>query len=1321
MAVIFLAVVGCRTHDAPSPRPQLPAAPPSYRFADGTGQLVIGVYVPTETPVRVQSQLPDEIWQRLVEGIDATEQEEEEVVEVDWEDPGPVVARAKQIEAYAEEWSRELGIRIVVVECLGSEFRRLPLVVAVEDDFENARRADPRVVHAETLSLDAVRDAFQHAPQVVALDADPRRVLTASHQHDVLRVSFPSTPNSIRLIDRRGDVHWTAKGTGETTSIPFDAAQSVHDFVVQATWTRAGVPLERGWRIVDLVGTVTRDVYAGDTVDAGGVFAVRTIVSHSKTKAPFAGRTEQFQITRRKAILAQAEGTSDASGTMDVRLAVPQSTTPGPALLRVGPDRFKIEIRRSLRVSIVMDRGIYRPHEKAHVRVLVHRFPSGRPAAKEPVTLRYQTGSRTRETTVTTSEFGIASFEFRVGKASRGRRAVRATAGDGRAFARFRIQPFERPLFSLTLDPNRARPGEQVTAYARYFDGTPMIGAQIDVRAPGGPAGKTDATGAFRFTVPVNATGFNVRLKSADGRTVLEYLPVATRPAPTLQLAQSFVAGLPCLLKIHAPGHRRVRLAIGGRPVEVALDESGHGSWTLPPTDARVQIAMDAGGVQSTHSFEPTRALFRADRRTALVGTSLRLESATPVSATQPLYIDVRRGRNLLRTLVRRASDPFELEIEPDWVGVVTLEAYRFASRIERSTTVNVLVLRNDGLRVLAEPDRPAYRPRETARVDVSVRDAQGKPTSAALGYWAVDEAVLSLSPPTPGFETVFRSLPARPNSNIHAVATDTRAGRPASHRSLDRALGAIRHGATHFPLVYLEHEARAREHETLMAKLSWASVKGVGRGIEKMFLEIPLAEIRAFGSLRQLVGWYVANGYLPAESTRDPWGGSWRFVEAKDHAGLMWRSAGPDRVWRTADDRHVTWRQYDLTSFVPDRVFRLVAALHEHDKDFHALPPFIVPLPNSAIGIGGGAGGGRRGRGGKRHLRAGGGAAMAAAPIRSDFRPTLVFVPERILGPTGKTTLEIPLADSITTWQLRLVATARSGAIGVAETQLRVRQPLQAEPWVAPHLTVGDRISMPVLLRNDTDRPMTARVQLKVSSGLHAKKLHHSVSIPARGAQACRFPIEAREAGAAHVEIDATAGTERDRIRKSLTVHRAEFRRVDSAPLQFRSGRVPFARAFPDRVSGEFAVELVPNATADAVGSYRRLIREPHGCFEQTASTVYPMAMALALLKRDGQTNEALEKLARAHLEKRCRVVADSRSARHARWVLALGSRPGAPRPVGVRLAVVSRRRGGPPRRSRHREAHPGVLVEHTRRARSLGLPRAHGVRHLGAGAGGR
>jgi len=282
----------------------------------------------------------------------------------------------------------------------------------------------------------------------------------------------------------------------------------------------------------------------------------------------------------------------------------------------------------------------------------------------------------------------------------------------------------------------------------------------------------------------------------------------------------------------------------------------------------------------------------------------------------------------------------------------------------------------------------------------------------------------------------------------------------------------------------------------------------------------------------------------------------------------------------------------------MPPRIHRFYDLVKATLPDGHPMTagPFWGPTYNAVIGIAGGAGGGFRGRAGRRNLRAGGGFGYAPAPTRRDFPPTLVFVPEVLTGPDGRITLSVPLADSITTWRMRLVASSAAGGAGVAETKLRVTQPLHLDPWLAPHLTDGDTIDLPVSVRNETDAAIRALVRLEVTHHLRVVgEAQAEVEVGPRGTGAHVFRIRAVKPGKAQVRIETIAGNERDAVARIVTIRRdaREVVRTSSARISAGSAWLPkLGRPGP----GKLRLDLYPSPIADTIAGIDGLIRAPHG-----------------------------------------------------------------------------------------------------------------------------
>lgn len=91
----------------------------------------------------------------------------------------------------------------------------------------------------------------------------------------------------------------------------------------------------------------------------------------------------------------------------------------------------------------------------------------------------------------------------------------------------------------------------------------------------------------------------------------------------------------------------------------------------------------------------------------------------------------------------------------------------------------------------------------------------------------------------------------------------------------------------------------------------------------------------------------------------------------------------------------------------------------------------------------------------------------LPAAPepprLRQFFPETLFWLPEQETDANGHLTIDVPIADSITTWRVSVIASDKNGNLGSAQAPLKVFQDFFVEPDFPRFLTVGDEISVPV------------------------------------------------------------------------------------------------------------------------------------------------------------------------------------------------------------------------------------------------------------------
>ena len=123
---------------------------------------------------------------------------------------------------------------------------------------------------------------------------------------------------------------------------------------------------------------------------------------------------------------------------------------------------------------------------------------------------------------------------------------------------------------------------------------------------------------------------------------------------------------------------------------------------------------------------------------------------------------------------------------------------------------------------------------------------------------------------------------------------------------------------------------------------------------------------------------------------------------------------------------------------------------------------------------------------------------------IRSYFPEALYINPEIVTDGSGNADISIPIADSITTWRMAMLASTQSGVLGTGTSSLKVFQDFFVDLDLPVTLTQGDRVSIPIAIYNYSGKP--GEVSLKLNSrGLvlsrqrHRRKIHSGGIRPRR------------------------------------------------------------------------------------------------------------------------------------------------------------------------------------------------------------------------------
>lgn len=255
--------------------------------------------------------------------------------------------------------------------------------------------------------------------------------------------------------------------------------------------------------------------------------------------------------------------------------------------------------------------------------------------------------------------------------------------------------------------------------------------------------------------------------------------------------------------------------------------------------------------------------------------------------------------------------------------------------------------------------------------------------------------------------------------------------------------------------------------------------------------------------------------------------------------------------------------------------------------------------------------------------------AATEQPRVRQYFPETLYFNPQVITNENGTATLDIPLADSITTWRFAVTASSQRGELGAASRGIRVFQDFFVDLDLPVALTQNDEISVPVAVYNYLTTAQKVRVQIEKQSWFelqdHAEKV---LTIAANDIDVVYFRIKALNFGTQKFKVTALGEKMSDAIQREIRVYPdgKPFEKTTSNWLKEATTHV--VEIPPPAIPGASRVEvkIYPGIVSQVVNGLDGLLRMPFGCFEQTTSVTFPNVLVLNYLKQTKQASPEIQ-----------------------------------------------------------------------------------------------
>ena len=124
---------------------------------------------------------------------------------------------------------------------------------------------------------------------------------------------------------------------------------------------------------------------------------------------------------------------------------------------------------------------------------------------------------------------------------------------------------------------------------------------------------------------------------------------------------------------------------------------------------------------------------------------------------------------------------------------------------------------------------------------------------------------------------------------------------------------------------------------------------------------------------------------------------------------------------------------------------------------------------------------------------------------VRSDFRSTILWLPDVKTDADGTATVKVKYPDSLTTWSATARVATAGNQFGIGNSSTRTKQPLIVRLQAPRFFVVGDQVTVSGVINNNTDEAMTVTPALNaeglsVTGLLIDGKPVNSLQAPVRG-----------------------------------------------------------------------------------------------------------------------------------------------------------------------------------------------------------------------------
>ncbi|MCT2562038.1 TonB-dependent receptor plug domain-containing protein [Chryseobacterium herbae] len=233
----------------------------------------------------------------------------------------------------------------------------------------------------------------------------------------------------------------------------------------------------------------------------------------------------------------------------------------------------------------------------------------------------------------------------------------------------------------------------------------------------------------------------------------------------------------------------------------------------------------------------------------------------------------------------------------------------------------------------------------------------------------------------------------------------------------------------------------------------------------------------------------------------------------------------------------------------------------------------------------------------------------------RFDYRETIYWNPVLETDKKGKAKVEFYNSDANTAFRIITEGISGKGLIGRDETVYAAQSLISIDAKIPQYLTRTDQMTIPVVIKNNSAETRKMVMDVIVPNRVKLIKFDSIITLKPLESGRLFATMQTDDVINSNIQFSIQSGDIREAAIFPFNVEEKGFPHHYSIISNTSENRVT---TIPEYINGSFSSSyyVYENTALQLFDDMERLKREPHGCFEQLSSTVYPNIFILDYLK---------------------------------------------------------------------------------------------------------